>query len=66
MPLDTSPDAYRLQVEALARLPAAERLRQALELSDLVVALSRAGGAARAGGAVDASPGDRADRRDPA
>lgn len=48
MPRDTSPEAYRIQVEVLSRLTGPERLLLALEFSDLVIEFHKAGKAARA------------------
>lgn len=48
IPFDTTPGAARLRIEALAALSGADRLREALELSDAVRALSEAGRRRRA------------------
>ncbi len=45
---DTTAEAARIQIEALARLSGEVRLRQALELSDFVFEIHRQGKRARA------------------
>ena len=54
MTLDTTRDAAEARRNALAGLSGAERLQQALDLSQFVADFSAAGAAARAAGSNDA------------